>query len=50
MGSDSSGRGLKGVADVVGDSQKQDAKNPQEVIHWHNRWVLEMFISIVFFF
>ncbi|CAL9063403.1 unnamed protein product [Musa banksii] len=39
MGSDSSGRGLKGVADVVGDSQKQDAKNPQEVIHWHNRGV-----------
>ncbi|RWW71185.1 hypothetical protein BHE74_00021085 [Ensete ventricosum] len=36
MGSDSAGRGLKG-ADVVGDSQKQDAKNPQEVIHWHNR-------------
>ncbi|THU63180.1 hypothetical protein C4D60_Mb01t12980 [Musa balbisiana] len=39
MGSDSAGRGLKGAADVVGDSQKQDAKNPQEVIHWHNRGV-----------
>ncbi|XP_042388695.1 lon protease homolog 2, peroxisomal isoform X1 [Zingiber officinale] len=39
MGSDSEERGLKGSADAVGDSQKQDGKNPQELIHWHNRGV-----------
>ncbi|XP_074572584.1 lon protease homolog 2, peroxisomal [Curcuma longa] len=39
MGSDSEERGLKRSADAVGDSQKQDGKNPQELIHWHNRGV-----------
>ncbi|WOL18160.1 lon protease [Canna indica] len=36
MGSDS---GEKGSGGVVGDSQKQDARNSQELIHWHNRGV-----------
>ncbi|XP_010941245.1 lon protease homolog 2, peroxisomal isoform X2 [Elaeis guineensis] len=38
VGNDSGERRLKGPADVL-DSQKQDGKNPQELIHWHNRGV-----------
>ncbi|KAG1359390.1 Lon protease, peroxisomal [Cocos nucifera] len=38
VGSDSGERSLKGPADVL-DSQKQDGKNQQELIHWHNRGV-----------
>ncbi|KAG1360909.1 lon protease, peroxisomal [Cocos nucifera] len=39
VGNDSGERSLKGPADVLGDSQKQDGKNQQELIHWHNRGV-----------
>ncbi|OAY77380.1 Lon protease, peroxisomal [Ananas comosus] len=39
MGSDSGERGLKVPSEVVGDSQKQDTKNQQELIQWHNRGV-----------
>lgn len=37
VGNDSGERSLKGPADVLGDCQKQDGKNQQELIHWHNR-------------
>lgn len=39
MGSDSGERGSKAPNDALGDSQKQDTKNQQEFIHWHNRGV-----------
>ncbi|XP_073012422.1 lon protease homolog 2, peroxisomal [Typha latifolia] len=39
MGSDSGERGNKAPNDALGDSQKQDTKNQQEFIHWHNRGV-----------
>ncbi|THU44240.1 hypothetical protein C4D60_Mb02t05330 [Musa balbisiana] len=38
MGSDSGERSLKGKADV-GEFQNQDAKNEQELMHWHHRGV-----------
>ncbi|XP_064951425.1 lon protease homolog 2, peroxisomal-like [Musa acuminata AAA Group] len=38
MGSDSGERSLKAKADV-GEFQNQDAKNEQELMHWHHRGV-----------
>lgn len=38
-GSESGERGLKPSIDSLGDSHKQDGKNQQELIHWHNRGV-----------
>ncbi|KAJ6790869.1 putative lon protease-like protein 2, peroxisomal isoform X2 [Iris pallida] len=39
VGADSGERSLKPAVDTLGDSQKQDGKNQQELIHWHNRGV-----------
>ncbi|KAJ8466025.1 hypothetical protein OPV22_028577 [Ensete ventricosum] len=38
MGNDSGEQSLKGTADV-GEFQNQDAKNQQELMHWHHRGV-----------
>ncbi|PKA60744.1 Lon protease like 2, peroxisomal [Apostasia shenzhenica] len=36
---DDSGERMKAQTDVLGDSQKQGAKNQQDLVHWHNRGV-----------
>ncbi|KAJ6798047.1 putative lon protease-like protein 2, peroxisomal isoform X2 [Iris pallida] len=37
VGADFGERSLKPTVDTLGDSQKLDGKNQQELIHWHNR-------------
>lgn len=39
MGNDSGERSLKAPTETLPDSHKQDGKNQQELIHWHDRWV-----------
>ncbi|KAM0945645.1 putative endopeptidase La [Dioscorea sansibarensis] len=39
MGNDSGERSLKAPAETLSDSHKQDGKNQQDLIHWHNRGV-----------
>lgn len=46
MGSDSGERGLKVPSEVVGDSQKQDTKNQQELIQWHNRCIFSIRVLV----
>ncbi|XP_039123179.1 lon protease homolog 2, peroxisomal [Dioscorea cayenensis subsp. rotundata] len=39
MGNDSGERSLKAPTETLPDSHKQDGKNQQELIHWHDRGV-----------
>ncbi|KAH7692816.1 ATP-dependent Lon protease protein [Dioscorea alata] len=39
MGNDSGERSLKAPSETLPDSHKQDGKNQQELIHWHDRGV-----------
>ncbi|KAL0928255.1 hypothetical protein M5K25_000128 [Dendrobium thyrsiflorum] len=45
-GSDNEERIVKSSADVLGDSQKQGAKNQEEPIHWYNRGVAARALSL----